>query len=227
MSVEEESRTPGRLGGVSTADRVVFVPDAGSEMGYPGVVPVDSPGAVFERADRRPWIVSAILGVGVALLAVALMMALTRDPVVVTPTPTVGLLVVPAAAGLPSGAFATVPATVTVAGNQDLLSIARTGSTALVGFLGAPVTAEGTEVARVFGANAFSIRSATGAEMLVYVADVESTTLLNIRPGDRVIFSGTLLPASDLSGLVNTDAAALAGQTDRYILVSAGAIRIV
>lgn len=226
MDVEGGNETPVGLGGVGTADRVVYVPDAQPRMPHADV-PTDGRGIVFERGDRLPWIVAMILSVCVISLAAALVAVVTRDPVVVTPTQGVGIVVAPRTTGVQTGVLATFPATVTVSGNQDLLSIARAGSTALLSLLGAPVTAEGTDVARVFGTESFSVRSATGAEMLVYVPDVEPTTLLNIRPGDRVIFTGTILPASDLGGLVNTDAAALADRTGAYILVSAGAIRLV
>jgi hypothetical protein len=64
--------------------------------------------------------------------------------------------------------------------------------------------------------------------LLVFVPDVENSTLLNLKPGDRLVFAGTVMSSpDDLAGLVNPDAMTLANQNGGYILASAGTIRIV
>jgi hypothetical protein len=110
--------------------------------------------------------------------------------------------------------------TVNADGDQDVLSIALGGPTALAPLIGSPVTADGVIVRETYDDNAFSVRSRTGAAMVVYVPDRGPTDVpLTLTPQRRVTFEGTLLAVpDDIARIVGVEAAAVAQRTGGYLV---------
>jgi len=222
METGTERTAQPRYGDTRPTDRVVYVPETESRSDERRG-DIDRRYEVDLRRDGWPWI-AATLGVISILLATAVVIAVTRRPVVVATSPVSGIVL--PTTDVPVVALTTTPATVSTASGQDVLALARAST--IVGLTGQPVTATGPAVVRVFADEAFSVGSSTGVELLVFVPDVEPSSLLNLKPGDRLVFTGTVVSSpSDLTGLLPTDALTLANQTGGYILASAGSIRIV
>jgi len=110
--------------------------------------------------------------------------------------------------------------TVNADGDQDVLAAALGGPAALAPLIGSPVTADGVVVRETYDGNAFSVRSRTGAAMVVYVPDRGPTDLaLTLTPRRRVTFEGTLLAVpDDIASIVGVEAAAVAQRTGGYLV---------
>jgi hypothetical protein len=107
-------------------------------------------------------------------------------------------------------------------GDQDVLAIAQGGPAALAPLIGSPVTADGAIVRETYDDNAFSVRSRTGAVMIVFVPDRGPTAVaLTLTPGRRVTFEGTLLAVpDDIASIVGVEAAAVAQRTGGYVVAT-------
>lgn len=155
-------------------ERIVRVPDA-----------YERPGGL--RASVAPWMIFFAVGMIAAVAVFAIV--LSRGPGVGGTPPADGGGSVNAEPAL--DAYRTH--TVNVDGGIDLLSLAPSPSS-LLQYHGAPITADGVVVNEIFGPDAFTVASPSGAEMLVYVAPQGDTGLIPVTPGSRLTFLATLMP---------------------------------
>jgi hypothetical protein len=107
--------------------------------------------------------------------------------------------------------------TVNADGGIDVLALALSPGS-LVTYHGAPITADGVTVSQIFPPDAFTVTSAAGAEMLVYVEPLGEPGPVSVTPGQRLTFLGTLMPVRpDFQFLVGPTAAPLAVPAGSYL----------
>src|SRR5919106_1718736 len=137
-----------------------------------------------------PWLIFFAVGMIVAVALFALL--LTRNPSGDDTPPTAeGRSSINATPNEPElETFRTQ--TVNVDRGQDVMAMAASSSS-LAPFFGAPITADGVVVSEVFGPEAFTVTSPTGAEMLVYVAKQGEPEFVAVAPGQEITFIGTLM----------------------------------
>jgi hypothetical protein len=143
--------------------------------------------------DNAPWLILFAVGIIAAMVLVAMLLTGDRsttrsgvqDELSITPTVTEPDL------------DAVRTHTVNVDAGQDVLSMADTSPTSLAQYYGAPITADGVTVTDVFGAQAFTVTSPAGGEMVVYVPPQGEIDLVLVSPGQEVTFQGTLFPVRD------------------------------
>jgi hypothetical protein len=204
-------------------DLVVHIPEAGERPQAPPTVAETQPVPWIERREA-PWV---IVGVAVALIALLfLLLFLLRDTTTdVSAVPEAGdggtAAVAPNAA--PWAALAVpVPEsyrthTANVNGDVDVLAVAELG--AAQSFVGSVATADGPMVQQIFGEQAFSISSPTGATVVAFVPYQASDAPI-VGTGLEVTFVGTLMPVpDDFAVMVGTEAASIGERTGVYLSV--------
>jgi hypothetical protein len=171
-----------------------------------------------------PWLIFFAVGMIVATALFALL--LTRDPSGDTPPTAEGGSSINATPNEPElETFRTQ--TVNVDRGQDVMAMAASPSS-LAPFFGAPITADGVVVSEVFGPEAFTVTSPTGAEMLVYVAKQGEPEFVAVTPGQEITFIGTLMPVrGDFEFLVGPAAAPAARPAGAYLYAVPQTIRVV
>jgi len=196
----------------------IFLPEADPE-------PTPRPEVVREPADEDDGSRYALIAaVALGLVILCLLLSLPGQ----SRSPDVAPSDRPLAATAP-GSDLSIPVghhlrthTVNAAGDQDVLALAQGGSAALAPLIGSPVTADGVIVREVYDDNAFSVRSRTGAAMIVFVPDRGPTDVpLTLTPQRRVTFEGTLMAVpDDIAGIVGVEAAAVAERTGGYLVAT-------
>jgi hypothetical protein len=116
--------------------------------------------------------------------------------------------------------------TVNVGGDQDLLALATVAG-AVDGFGGAPVTADGVEVTRLLGDNAFEVANRAGGSMVVYLPyGIPGDVFVTL--GQRLTFVGSLSPSSeDLATIADASAATAAADEGAYIIAVPESVHVV
>jgi hypothetical protein len=176
-------------------------------------------------ASIAPWMI--FFAVGMVVLIALFALLLTRDPSGEGTPPTAeGQSSINATPNEPElETFRTQ--TVNVDRGQDVLAMAANPSS-LVPYFGAPITADGVVVNEVFGPEAFTVTSATGVEMLVYVAKQGEPDFVAVTPGQEITFLGTLMPVRDDFGyLVGPTAVPAAQPADAYLYAVPQTIRVI
>ena len=84
-----------------------------------------------------------------------------------------------------------------VAGDQDVLSLAGDGESALSGIAGQSAVGTDVEVQSVVADEAFWVGSGEQDRVLVFIADAGAESGENIDVGERVTFRGTVQPLAD------------------------------
>jgi hypothetical protein len=116
--------------------------------------------------------------------------------------------------------------TVNVGGDQDLLALAAVPG-AVEGFSGAPVTADGVEVTRLLGDNAFEVANRAGSTMVVYLPyGIPGDVFVTL--GQRLTFVGSVSPSSeDLTTIAGPSAATAAAGEGAYIIAVPESVHVV
>jgi hypothetical protein len=176
-------------------------------------------------ASIAPWMIFFAVGMIVVITLFALV--LTRDPSGEGTPPTAeGQSSINATPNEPElETFRTQ--TVNVDRGQDVMAMVANPSS-LVPLFGAPITADGVIVSEVFGPEAFTVTSPSGAEMLVYVAKQGEPEFVAVTPGQKITFLGTLMPVrDDFDFLVGPAAAPVAQSTGAYLYAVPQTIRVI
>ena len=202
-------------------DILVYIPEA-AEPGVERIVVVDQP-----LPPRLPWYerkeaLWVILGIAALLIAV---LALAQRPTVIdvsaSPEGDGGIFTADAA---PTWAALSIPVpesyrthTANVSGSIDVLAVADFGPGAADIYVGSVTTADGPLVQQVFGDQAFTISSPTGATIVAFMPYQAGVTA---ELGQQVTFVGTLMPVpDDFATIVGSEAASVATRTDVYVTV--------